>query len=127
MHILNWKPKAVNTYKTFVNVLIILAKDVPAIHFVHGITSRKGVILLDKKLLQNLSNLLSKMPKKDLEKNFEKAKAILKNSKKEDLQNLLSNPQLSKILGKHSLELKNQLENINIDEINLDELENKLK
>jgi len=82
---------------------------------------------LDKKLLQSLSSILSKMPKKDLEKNLEKAKSVLKNSKKEDLQKLLSNPQMSKLLGKDSLELKNQLENINLDEINLDELEKKLK
>ena len=67
------------------------------------------------------------MPKKDLEKNLEKAKNILKTSKKEDIQKNLSNPQMSKILGKDSENLKNQLENINLDELNLDELEKKLK
>ena len=77
---------------------------------------------MDKKLLQNLTSILSKLPKKDLEKNLEKAKTILKNSKKEDIQKLLSNPQVSKMLGKDSENLKNQLENIN-----LDELEKKLK
>jgi len=82
---------------------------------------------LDKKLLQNLTSILSKLPKKDLEKNLEKAKTILKNSKKEDIKKLLSNPQLSKMLGKDSENLKNQLENINLEEINLDELEKKLK
>ena len=82
---------------------------------------------MDKKLLQNLSSILSKLPKKDLEKKLEKAKTILKNSKKEDIQKLLSNPQVSKMLGKDSENLQNQLENINLDEINLDELEKKLK
>ena len=82
---------------------------------------------MDKKLLQSLSNLLSKMPKKDLEKNLEKAKSVLKNSKKEDLEKLLSNPQIGKLLGKNTEELKNQLATINLDEINIDELEKKLK
>lgn len=82
---------------------------------------------MDKKILQSLSAILSKMPKKDLEKNLEKAKSVLKNSKKEDIQKLLSNPQVSKILGKDAENLKIQLENINLDEINTEELEKKLK
>ena len=32
---------------------------------------------MDKKLLQSLSSIISKMPKKDLEKNLEKAKSVL--------------------------------------------------
>lgn len=82
---------------------------------------------MDKKLLQNLTSILSKLPKKDLEKNIEKAKNILKTSKKEDIQKLLSNPQISKLLGKDADTLKEQLENINLNEINTDELEKKLK
>ena len=82
---------------------------------------------MDKKLLQNLTSIVSKLPKKDLEKNIEKAKSILKTSKKEDLQKLLSNPQISKMLGKDADTLKEQLENINLDELNTDELEKKLK
>ena len=82
---------------------------------------------MDKKLLQSLSAIVSRMPKKDFEENLEKAKNILKNSKKEDLEKILSNPQLSKLLGKDSKELKEHLENINLDEINIDELEKKLK
>ena len=42
---------------------------------------------MDKKLLQSLSAIISKIPKKDLEKNLEKAKSVLKNSKKEDFAN----------------------------------------
>ena len=82
---------------------------------------------MDKKILQTLSSFLSKMPKKDLEKNLEKAKNVLKTSKKEDLEKILSNPQISKILGKDTETLKTQLENINLDEINTEELEKKLK
>ena len=82
---------------------------------------------MDKKLLQSLSAIISKMPKKDLEKNIEKAKSVLKNSKKEDIQKLLSNPQISKILGKDTETLKTQLEHINLDEINTEEIEKKLK
>jgi len=33
--------EAVNTYKTFNNVLSILAWDIPAIHFVHGVMSSR--------------------------------------------------------------------------------------
>lgn len=82
---------------------------------------------MDKKLLQSLSAIISKMPKKDLEKNLEKAKSVLKNSKKEDLEKMLSNPQMAKLLGKDVETLKKQLENINLDEINTEELEKKLK
>jgi len=82
---------------------------------------------MDKKLLQTLSAIISKMPKKDLEKNLEKAKSVLKNSNKEELQKMLSNPQMTKLLGKDAETLKNQLANINLDELNTEELEKKLK
>jgi len=82
---------------------------------------------MDKKLLQTLSAIISKIPKKDLEKNLEKAKAALKNSNKEDLEKMLSSPQISKLLGKDSETLKKELSNINLDEINTNELEKKLK
>lgn len=82
---------------------------------------------MDKKVLQSLSNLISKMPKKDLEKNLEKAKDILKNSKKEDLKKILSNPQISKILGKDAKDLENKIENIDLTNLDLTDIENKLK
>lgn len=65
---------------------------------------------MDKQLLQNLSSILSKLPKKDLEKNIEKAKSILKTSSKEDLQKILSNPQIEKILGNNLEIIKKELE-----------------
>ena len=82
---------------------------------------------MDKKILQTLSNIISKMPKKDLEKKLEKAKNVLKNSNKEDIEKILSNPQMVKLLGKDGENLKNQLNNINFNEINIEELEKKLK
>lgn len=82
---------------------------------------------MDKKLLQSLSAILSKMPKKDLEKNLEKAKNILKKSTKEDLEKMLTNPQIAKILGKDAENLKNQIKNVNLDELNIDDIEKKLK
>lgn len=85
------------------------------------------VLLLDKKLLQTLSSLVSKMPKKDLEKNIEKAKNVLKNSKKEDLEKLLSNPQISKLLGKDANNLKDSLKNIDLNKLDVDELSKKLQ
>jgi len=81
---------------------------------------------MDKKLLKTLSAIISKMPKKDLEKNLEKAKSVLKNSKKEDIEKILSNPQIEKILGNDANNLKTQLKNINLDELNIKDLENKL-
>lgn len=82
---------------------------------------------MDKKLLQTLSSLVSKLPKKDLEKNLEKAKNVLKNSKKEDLEKILSNPQISKMLGNDADKLKDSLKNIDLEKINIDDLEKKVK
>lgn len=82
---------------------------------------------MDKKILQTLSTIISKMPKKDLEENLEKAKSVLKNSNKESLEKILSNPQITKLLGKDGESLKTQLKNINFNEINIEELEKKLK
>ncbi len=82
---------------------------------------------MNDKLLKTLSTLLSKLPKKDLENNIAKAKDMLKNSNNEDLSKLLSNPQVSKLLGNDAENLKEQLKNIDIKNINPDELEQKLR
>ena len=44
---------------------------------------------MDEKMVKKLSAVLSKLPKKDLSKNLEKAKNIIKNSNKEDIKKLL--------------------------------------
>ena len=81
---------------------------------------------MNDKLLKTLSTLVSKLPKKDLEANIKKAKDVLKTSNNEELSKLLSNPQVSKLLGKDAENLKEQIKNIDLKNINTDELEQKL-
>ena len=40
---------------------------------------------------------------------------------------MISNPQIKKLQGKDAENLKTQIKNLNFDDINVDELENKLK
>ena len=82
---------------------------------------------MNEKLIKTLSNIVSRLPKKDLEKNLNKAKEILKNSKKEDISKILSNPELSKILGKDKDNLKNQIDEIDFENINIDEIDKKIR
>ena len=82
---------------------------------------------MNEKLIKTLSKIVSKLPKKDLEKNLSKAKEILKNSKKEDLSKLLSNPQISKLIGNENENLKEQIKNLDIDNIDINELEKKVR
>jgi hypothetical protein len=82
---------------------------------------------MNEKLIKTLSTIVSKLPKKDLEKNLNKAKEILKNSKKEDISKILSNPELSKILGKDKDNLKNQIDEIDFENINIDEIDKKIR
>ncbi len=82
---------------------------------------------MNEKLIKTLSSIVSKLPKKDLEKNLNKAKEILKNSKKEDISKILSNPELSKILGKDKDNLKNQIDEIDFENINIDEIDKKIR
>ena len=82
---------------------------------------------MNEKLIKTLSKIVSKLPKKDLEKNLSKAKEILKDSKKEDLSKLLSNPQISKLIGNENENLKEQIKNLDIDNIDINELEKKVR
>jgi len=82
---------------------------------------------MNEKLIKTLSKIVSKLPKKDLEKNLSKAKEILKNSKKEDISKLLSNPQISKLIGTENENLKEQIKNLDIDNIDINELEKKVR
>ena len=82
---------------------------------------------MNEKLIKTLSKIVSKLPKKDLEKNLSKAKEILKSSKKEDLSKLLSNPQISKLIGNENENLKEQIKNLDIDNIDIKELEKKVR
>ena len=82
---------------------------------------------MNEKLIKTLSSIVSRLPKKDLEKNLNKAKEILKNSKNEDISKLLSNPELSKILGNDTDKLKNQINDIDLENINIDEINKKIR
>ena len=72
---------------------------------------------MDNSMSKKLAMLLNKIPKKDLEKNLEKAKEILANSNKEDLQAFLNSKPISDLLGKDKDRVA---ESINKNEINLD-------
>ena len=82
---------------------------------------------MNEKLIKTLTAIVSKLPKKDLEKNLNKAKEILKNSKKEDISKLLSNPELSKILGTDKDKLKSQINDIDFENLNIDEIDKKIR
>ena len=82
---------------------------------------------MNEKLIKTLTAIVSKLPKKDLEKNLNKAKEILKNSKKEDISKLLSNPELSKILGTDKDKLKSQINDIDFGNLNIDEIDKKIR
>ena len=64
---------------------------------------------MDNNLAKKLGLLLSKVPKKDLNKNIEKAKKILENSNKEDLEKLISSNEVSNILGENKENLASTL------------------
>ena len=82
---------------------------------------------MNEKLIKTLSSIVSKLPKKDLEKNLNKAKEILKNSKKEDISKILSNPELSKIIGKDKDKLKDQLKEMDFENLDIDEIDKKIR
>ena len=81
---------------------------------------------MNDKLIKTLSSIIKKIPKNELEANLSKAKEILKTSNKEDLEKILSTPQVSKLLGKDAKNLKEQIKDINLESINTDTLEKKL-
>ena len=74
---------------------------------------------MDNNISNKLAMLLNKLPKKDLEKNFEKAKEILANSNKDDLNNILNSKVVSDLLGKDKEKI--------VEEINKNSSKLKLK
>ena len=76
---------------------------------------------MDNNVSKKLAMLLNKIPKKDLEKNLEKAKAILANSNKDDLNNFLNSKPVSDLLGKDKDKVA---EAINKNGVNLNEIKN---
>ena len=76
---------------------------------------------MDNNVSRKLAMLLNKIPKKDLEKNLEKAKEILANSNKNDLNNFLNSKPVSDLLGKDKEKIANA---INTGEVNLNDVKN---
>ncbi len=77
---------------------------------------------MDNNIMKKLNEMLSKMPKKDLEAKLNQAKDLLKNSNKEDLQKLINSKEVIKILGKDTDKLKNAIDNDEIKSSDVDSL-----
>ena len=75
---------------------------------------------MDNNVSKKLAMLLNKIPKKDLEKNLEKAKEILAKSNKDDLNNFLNSKPVSDLLGKDKDKVA---EAINKNGVNLSEIQ----
>ena len=82
---------------------------------------------MDEKMVKKLSAVLSKLPKKDLSKNLEKAKNIIKNSNKEDIKKLLESNKVKSLLGKDTETLKEVLEKTDLSKIDTSTIEKDLK
>ena len=76
---------------------------------------------MDNNVSKKLAMLLNKIPKKDLEKNLAKAKDILSNSNKDDLNAFLNSKPVSDLLGKDKEKLAAA---INKNGINLSNVKN---
>ena len=76
---------------------------------------------MDNNVSKKLAMLLNRIPKKDLEKNLEKAKEILANSNKDDLNNFLNSKPVSDLLGKDKDKITDAINN---NGVNLNELKN---
>lgn len=74
---------------------------------------------MDNNISKKLVMLLNKLPKKDLEKNLEKAKEILANSNKEDINSFLNSKPVSDLLGKDKEKITDAVKNgVNLDNLN---------
>ena len=79
---------------------------------------------MDEKMIKKLSAVLSKLPKKDLSKNLETAKSIIKNSNKDDL---LESNKVKTLLGKDTETLKEVLEKTDLSKLDTNTIEKDLK
>lgn len=82
---------------------------------------------MDEKMIKKLSAVLSKLPKKDLSKNLETAKSIIKNSNKDDLKKLLESNKVKTLLGKDTETLKEVLEKTDLSKLDTNTIEKDLK
>ena len=82
---------------------------------------------MDEKMIKKLSAVLSRLPKKDLSKNLEKAKSIIKTSNKEELKKILDSNKVKTLLGKDTETLKEVLEKTDLSKIDTSTIEKDLK
>ena len=82
---------------------------------------------MDEKMIKKLSAVLSKLPKKDLSKNLETAKSIIKNSNKDDLKKILESNKVKTLLGKDTETLKEVLEKTDLSKLDTNTIEKDLK
>lgn len=78
---------------------------------------------MNEKMIKTLSAMLSKMPKKELNQNITKAKEILKNKDKETLKKMLDNENIAKLIGPDTSKLKNAIDNLNLDKVNVQDID----
>ena len=79
---------------------------------------------MDNGLIKKMAMMLSKVPKKDLEKNLEVAKNILANSNKEDLNKLINSKEVEKILGNDKENFSKAIQENDINAENIDDINN---
>ena len=79
---------------------------------------------MDNGLMKKMAMMLSKVPKKDLEKNLEVAKKILANSNKDDLNKLINSKEVVSIVGKDKEKIQEALKNTTINVENLNDINN---
>jgi len=81
---------------------------------------------MNEKMIKNLSAMLSKMPKKELNESIVKAKEILKSKDKDALKKMLDNEKIAKIVGQDTTKLKNAIDKINFEKINTQEIDKQI-
>jgi predicted component of type VI protein secretion system len=77
------------------------------------------VFAMDNNMSKKLAILLNRIPKKDLDKNIEKAKEILSKSNKDDLNAFLNSKPVADLLGKDKDKISDA---INKNGVNLNDL-----
>ena len=81
---------------------------------------------MNEKMIKNLSAMLSKMPKKELNENLAKAKEILKSKDKDALKKMLDNEKVAKLVGQDTTKIKNAIDKLNFDKINTQEIDKQI-
>lgn len=81
---------------------------------------------MNEKMIKNLSAMLSKMPKKELNESIVKAKEILKSKDKDALKKMLDNENIAKIVGQDTTKLKKAIDKLNFEKFNTEEIDKQI-